>query len=91
MAIAKVQSLIIKDAKELSRKGTTRELAANARLSKSRVGVAFIILEYAKDLSDAVILGGVTLDKAHKIAQHRKKEAESEKGKMERLRKDAQI
>jgi hypothetical protein len=55
MAIAKVQSLIIKDAKELSRNGTRR---------------------------------GHTRQ-AYKIAQHRKKEAESEKGKMERLWKEA--
>ena len=53
-----------------------RKLAKNTGTTKSRVGQAAIVLEFAPDLADSIMSGARSLDDAYKTAQQRKHEAD---------------
>jgi len=58
-------------------------------VSKTRVGQAAVVVEYASDLVEAVLSGPMALNDAYAEAQRRKAAADSEEGKKERLGKQA--
>ena len=55
-------------------------------VSKQRISLARIVLCETPDLLDGVIAGNPTLDAAYEVAQEHRAEAQSEEGKLMRLR-----
>lgn len=65
---------------------STRQLAASNGLSHSQLGHANVVLDFAPDLVDPVIVGATPLDAAYKTAMERKKAGESDEALMAKLR-----
>lgn len=80
MIVAKTKAVLKKD---------TRSAAAEAGISRARVGYASVVLTHAPDLAESVISGSLPLDKVYAEARARKLAAESTEGRMKRLRDTA--
>jgi len=70
-------------------KSSLRQIEKNIGISNSRIAYAKVVLEYAPNLVSAVLSGDRALNDADEEAQSRKAAAQSEEGKMDRLRKHA--
>jgi hypothetical protein len=68
---------------------STRAAAKQTGVAQSYVAHASIVLQYLPDLADAIIQGDLALNEAYEKALIFKKDAESDEGKMQRLRKGA--
>jgi RNase H-fold protein (predicted Holliday junction resolvase) len=71
------------------------DLSRQTGINRTRIAQAGIVLEYAPDLADSVLLGATPLNEAYEEARHRKQEAQeraeaakSEQERFERLQAD---
>lgn len=71
MAVVKAESFNLKE------RGAAAEFARTAGLNAGRLSQARGIADFAPDLVDRVIAGATPLDAAYKVAQDRKKDADS--------------
>jgi ParB/RepB/Spo0J family partition protein len=69
--------------------GAKQQIATDSSISRKTISYAFTVLQYANELADLVLAGVMPLNEAHEKALERKAEADSEEGKMARLRKGA--
>jgi ParB-like chromosome segregation protein Spo0J len=79
------QAMAVAKARLLS-KQTMRAAAQVSNVSPARVSQASLVLEYANDLSEAVLSGNTSLNDAYKIAQERKEASDSNESWMVKLR-----
>lgn len=86
--VAGQRAMVIARAAVISEK-SQRAIAEEHGLSQSRVAYAATVLEFAPDLADSVVAGGLTLNKAYEQARDRKKAAEDRDLQLLRLRLDA--
>jgi len=66
-----------------------QQVADSAGLTKARVAYASMVLEFAPDLADAVLLGATPLDAAYEKARNRKMAAEETSQTLERVQAEA--
>ena len=70
-------------------KSSLRQQAAETEVARSRIMLARFIIKNAPDLVDLVLVDSLTLEQAYEKAQERKKAAQSDQAKTERLNKEA--
>jgi ParB-like chromosome segregation protein Spo0J len=84
------QAMVIAKAGHLFKLNSNQsELARQTQVPQGRFSQAQTILRYAPDLADAVVTGAEKLDRAYKVAQERKRGAESTETHLSWLREHA--
>jgi hypothetical protein len=68
---------------------TTRDTAKQTGVTQGYVNLAVCVLEYAKELTDAVLSGDMPLNDAYRVAQERKAAIHSQEAQIGKLRKEA--
>jgi len=80
------RAMIAAQAQRVTRNVSLRGTADVTGLSRERIRLGSVVLEFAPDLTDNVVSGVMPLDEAYRIAQERKREAESDTAKLASLR-----
>ncbi|WP_317453658.1 ParB N-terminal domain-containing protein [Streptomyces sp. CBMA152] len=80
------QAMVIAKSRAVLSQNTMRGIAADQKISASRVAYAATVLQHAPDLADAVTAGAMSLDEAYKIARENKTKAEGVEAQLARLR-----
>lgn len=65
-----------------------RDIAAENKISPSRIAYASTVLQYAPELADAVVAGTAGLNDAYQTARERKTAADSDESQLARLREE---
>jgi hypothetical protein len=86
------QAMAVARARQLSTKFTSRSAAQSIGVSHQRIHQASAVLDYAPDLSDAVLSGAKPLNEAYEEAKRRKEASQSREAQLERIQsKDPEL